>query len=129
MKLPHDAAEAVFTIGERKFALFLSFALVAVEDHDIQSGLLFRPGEVSCISHTPDAQKPFDLTTVHLEPTLVAAADIDDAAATIAEQIKAVGERILSQQTEEVSADGEVSEAPSQECCEKPEACENKQLA
>jgi hypothetical protein len=127
MKLPNDAAEAVFAIGERKFALFLSFALVEVEDHDLESGLLFRPGEVSCLSHTPGGTEPFDLTTAHLQPVLIEAANIDDAAASVAAQIKAVGNRVIDQQTAEVSAEGECSEEPRQECCGNPDACEQGQ--
>ena len=122
MKLPKDAAEAVFAVGDRKFALALSFALVEVEDHDLESGIIFRPGELSCVSYTPDGEEPFDLTTAHLQPALIDATDIDDAAATVAAQIKAVGDRILAQQMEEVTDE----ESP-QECCGKPEACENGQ--
>lgn len=124
MRLPKDAAEAVFAIGERKFALVLSFALVEVEDHDLESGILFRPGEVSCITYTPDDEEPFDLTTAHLQPALIDATDIDDAANTVAAQIKTVAERILDQQNAVEETTDE--EAP-KECCGKPDECENGQ--
>jgi hypothetical protein len=122
MKLPKDAAEAVFTVGERKFALFLSFALVEVEDHELETGVLFRPGEVSCISYTPDEQEPFDLTTAHLQPALIEASSVEEAAETVAAQIKTVAERILEQQNAADAEEG--SDEPVQECCGKPEACE-----
>lgn len=129
MKLPNDAAQAVFSIGERKFALFLSFALVEVEDHELETGLLFRPGEVSCISYTPDNQEPFDLATAHLQPVLIEASSIDEAAASVADQIKTVGSRVFELQGAEAEGDSEADAEGEDElprvCCGKPEACEN----
>lgn len=98
MKLPHDAAAAAFNIGERKFALFLSFAFVEVEDHDLQSGIMFRPGEVSCVTHTPDGEEPFDLVTAHLQPAIIEADNVEDAALAVSKQILTVGDRIIERQ-------------------------------
>jgi protein tyrosine phosphatase (PTP) superfamily phosphohydrolase (DUF442 family) len=81
--------------------------------------MLFRPGEVSCITHTPDSEEPFDLATAHLQPTLIEADNIEDAALTVSKQILAVGDRILASQVDE--ADQTAG------CCGRPDACEHGQ--
>ena len=94
MKLPENIVEGALQIGEKKYVLFASFVLCPIDETDQPSAVLFRPGEISCITTTPAALNPFEMETVALIPEQIDAATIEEAADIFTEQLLAVAKGI-----------------------------------
>jgi len=97
MKLPKSAVEGAFQIGEKKYVLFAAFVLCAVEDHDQEAALLFRPGEVSSLATTPEgSENPFEMETAPVVPNQLSAATVEEAATTLGNELLRVAGRITA---------------------------------
>jgi hypothetical protein len=114
MKLPKNIVEGALQIGEKKYVLFASFVLCAVEENEQPSAVLFRPGEISCITTTPAATNPFEMETVPLIPEQIDAATVEEAAAIFTEQLLAVAKGITDA---EAACDAPAIDCGIEPCC------------
>ena len=104
MKLPQKAAEGAFMIGNQKFALFASIALIPVDDHDMESAILYRDAEIACITKTDGDGVPFEMEAALVTPKLHHAESLEEAAASVIADLVETGERIINwQKTQEIA--------------------------
>lgn len=102
VKLPKETAEGAFQIGEKKYALFVAMALIPVDEHEQQSGVLYRSGEVSCLSIAlENAEAPIDMETAPMIPGQLPAETLEAAAAQLGEELKGIADRILKHEAVE----------------------------
>jgi hypothetical protein len=118
MKLPKNIVEGALQIGEKKYVLFTSFVLCAVEENDQPAAVLFRPGEISCINTTPTEANPFSMETAALIPDQIEAASVEEAAAIFTDRLMQVSRRIIE-------AQASVSDAPAIIDCGLDACCGN----
>lgn len=95
-------------IGDQKFALFASVAIVPFDGHNTHSGILYRAGEVSCISVSEDEQNdttaPFDMNTATMMPAQITADTAAEAVANLGASVESMIERIVAWQESKASA-------------------------